>query len=70
MEATNDYIKWEILYEHENGDPFDTDIIRREHEITKEPKPYKKYKFVVLQTDWMMKSLQKGYVVVRDFLLC
>ena len=70
MEATNDYIEWVTLFEHENGDPFDTDIVRREHEITNEPKPYKKYKFLILQTGWMRQSLKRGYVVVRDFLLC
>jgi len=70
LEATNDYVKWETLYEHEGGDLFNTDIIRREHDITKESKPYKKYKFVVLKTGWMTKSEEKGYVVVRDFILC
>jgi len=70
LEATNDYVKWETLYNHDNGDVFDTDITRREHEITREPKPYKKYKFVVFKTGWMQKSISKGYVVVRDFLLC
>ena len=70
LEASNDYIKWETLYEHRDGDLFDTDIVRREHEITREPKPFKKYKFFVTETGWMRNSVKQGYVVVRDFLLC
>jgi len=70
LEASNDYIDWVTLYEHRSGDLFDTDIARREHEITREPKPYKKYKFVITETGWMRNQRKQGYVVVRDFLLC
>ena len=63
-------MKWETLYEHNDGDAYDTDIVRREHEITKEHKPFKKYQFIVLETQWMKDKREKGYVIVRDFLLC